>query len=78
MGQLPARAGAVLDAILYRGALPRGEVPALLGTSERHARRVVAALIERDVVASRSSRAPLHLRFPARLAHRWMPGLFPE
>lgn len=75
---LPPKAGAILEAILYRGTLPRGEVAALLGTGDRHARRVVAALIERDVIASKSSRAPLHLRFPAALAHRWMPGLFTE
>lgn len=77
-GILPRKAGRVLEAILYRGELPRGDVPPLLGTSERHARRVVAALIERGVVASKNTRAPLHLAFPARLASRWMPGLFPE
>ena len=41
-------------------------------------RRVVAALIERGVVVSESTRAPLRLAFPAKLASRWMPGLFPE
>ncbi len=75
---LPQQAGRVLEAILYRGELPRGEVPPLLGTSDRHARRVVSALIERGVVVSASTRAPLRLAFPAKLAQRWMPGLFPE
>ncbi|MEJ2612822.1 MAG: Fic family protein, partial [Candidatus Thiodiazotropha sp.] len=68
----------VLQAILYRGELPRGEVPQLLGTSDRHARRVVASLAEHGVVVSDSTRAPLRLAFPAKLAYRWMPGLFPE
>jgi hypothetical protein len=36
------------------------------------------ALIERGVVTSLSIRAPLRLTFPAALAARWMPGLFPE
>jgi Fic family protein len=75
---LPQQAWRILEAILYRGKLPRGEVPQLIGTSDRHARRTVAALIERGVVTSKSTRAPLHLSFPAKLAHRWMPGLFPE
>ncbi|MEN8130390.1 MAG: Fic family protein [Pseudomonadota bacterium] len=75
---LPPKAGAVLGAILYRGELPRGEVPPLLGTSDRHARRVTSALIDREVLVSESSRAPLRLSFPAKLASRWMPGLFPE
>ena len=75
---LPQKAGRILEAILYRGELPRGDVPELLGTSDRHARRVVAALVERGVIVSETTRAPLRLTFPARLAPRWMPGLFPE
>lgn len=75
---LPQQAWRVLEAILYRGELPRGEVPQLLGTSDRHARRVVSSLAEHSVVVSDSTRAPLRLAFPAKLAYRWMPGLFPE
>jgi Fic family protein len=75
---LPAKAGKILEAVLFRGELPRGDVPALLGTGERHTRRVVSALLERGVLVSESSRAPLFLTFPAALAPRWMPGLFPE
>ena len=77
-GVLPPRSGAVLEAILYRGHLPRGEVARILGTGERQARRVTAALIGREVLVSDSSRAPLRLAFSARLASRWMPGLFPD
>jgi Fic family protein len=75
---LPQKAGRILEAILYRGELPRGDVPELLGASDRHSRRVVASLIEREVIVSDSTRAPLRLAFPAKLASRWMPGLFPE
>ncbi len=77
-GALPPKSGAVLEAVLYRGELPRGGVAALLGTSDRHARRVTSALIDRQVLVSNSSRTPLRLAFPAKLAARWMPGLFPE
>ena len=75
---LPPKSGAVLESVLYRGELPRGEVASITGTSERQARRVTAALIEHEVLNSESSRAPLRLAFPARLASRWLPGLFPE
>ena len=75
---LPRTSGAVLEAVLYRGALPRGDVARILGTSERNARRVTSALLERGVLVSDSTRAPLRLTFPAALASRWMPGLFPE
>ena len=77
LGRLPERTNAVLEAILYRGELPRGDLPGIVGTGERQARRVVAALVEQGVLASESSRAPLRLVFPAGLASRWMPGLFP-
>jgi len=78
LGALPPRAGTVLEAVLYRGELPRGDVADLLGATPRHARRVTAALIERGVLTSESLRAPLRLAFPAALAPRWMPGLFPD
>ena len=77
-GTLPVKAGIILEAILYRGGLPRGEVAGILGASDRHARRVVARLSEHGVITSESTRAPLRLTFPAKLAPRWMPGLFPE
>ncbi len=75
---LPPKSGAVLEAVLFRGELPRGEVKDMLHASERAGRRVTAALIEREVLTSESTRAPLRLAFPAKLASRWMPGLFPE
>jgi hypothetical protein len=75
---LPQKAGQILEAVLYRGELPRGDVAALLNTSDRSARRVVSALMDRGVLVSESTRAPLFLAFPAALSSRWMPGLFPE
>ena len=75
---LPPKSGAVLEAVLYRGTLPRGEVGRITGTGDRQARRVTSVLLEREVLTSESSRAPLRLAFPAKLASRWMPGLFPE
>ena len=77
-GKLPPKSRQVLEAILYRGQLTRGEIPGLLGTSERHARRITLALVNHEVLTSESTRAPLRLTFSARLASRWMPGLFPE
>lgn len=68
----------VLEAVLYRGELPRGEVANLTGTKERQARRITKSLIDSEVLKSEGPRSPLRLAFPARLASRWMPGLFPE
>ena len=77
LNNLPPKANNILEALLYRGELPRGEAAAIIGTGERQARRVVSALIDLGVVTSESTRAPLRLAFPAALASRWMPGLFP-
>jgi hypothetical protein len=58
---------------------PRGDGDAIAGTSERQGRRIVSALLEKEVLTSESPHhAPLRLAFPATLASRWMPGLFPE
>jgi len=75
---LPIQAGKVLEAILYRGELARADLPKLLGLAERQTRRITAPLFDHGVVTSESIRAPLRLAFPAALAARWMPGLFPE
>lgn len=78
LGELPPRAGAILEALLYRGELPRGDLESIVGTGERQARRVASALVGRGILTSESPRAPLRLAFPARLAGRWLPGLFPD
>ena len=77
-GNLPPKSANVLKALLYRGNLPRADVAMTVGSTERHARRVVASLSERGVLASHGPRDPWRLVFPAALASRWMPGLFPE
>jgi len=77
-GALPLKSAQVLEAVLFRGELPRGEVAPLLGVTDRHARRVVSALLNRGVLVSDGPRDPLFISFPAALASRWMPGLFPE
>lgn len=78
LNKLPPKSGAILEAMLYRGELPRGDAAAIVGTGERQARRVVSALTEQGVLTSESTRSPLRLAFPAALASRWMPGLFPD
>ncbi|MEO1149686.1 MAG: Fic family protein [Pseudomonadota bacterium] len=77
-GTIPPKAEIILEAILYRGTLKRGEIANLLNTGERNARRVTSALLDAGVLRSESTRAPLFLAFPAILASRWMPGLFPD
>ncbi|MEH6523847.1 Fic family protein [Sulfitobacter sp.] len=77
-GTLPTRSDVVLRAVLLQGSITRADVVALLGVTERTARRVTSALLEIGALQSESTRAPLQLAFPAKLAGRWMPGLFPN
>jgi len=78
LGALPAKSGQILEAILYRGQLPRADIPKLLQVTERQALRIVTLLHARGVLTSLNSRAPWRLAFPVNLAQRWMPGLYPE
>ncbi len=78
LGELPPKSGSILEAILYRGELPRGDAATVVGTGERQARRIVSALLTQGVLISESPRATLRLAFPVTLASRWMPGLFPD
>ena len=78
LDQLPPKSGSILEAMLYRGEIPRADTANIVGTGERQARRIVSALLQKGVLTSESTRAPLRLAFPATLASRWMPGLFPE
>ena len=78
LDELPPQSASVLETVLYRGEIARADAASIVGTGERQARRVVSALLEHGVLSSASTRAPLRLAFPAALASRWMPGLFPE
>jgi Fic family protein len=77
-GELPDQSGAILEAILYRGELLRADAPIVTGTGDRQSRRIVSVLLDRNIVFSEGPRAPLRLAFPAALASRWLPGLFPD
>lgn len=77
LGKLPPQSIQILEAILYRGEISRGEMSDILNVTDRHARRLTSTLIERGILISDSPKSPLKLAFPATLASRWMPGLFP-
>lgn len=78
MGKLSKHAVALLDALVYRGQVPRGDVAGIIGRTGRQAQRVTAELVDIGAVESGSPRAPLRLAFPVRLAERWLPNLFPS
>jgi hypothetical protein len=66
----------LLRDLVYRGALPRGEVAALTGLEERTARRLIHSLVTEGFLISSSSRAPLRFRIPAHAAPYFFPDLY--
>lgn len=78
LNQLHPRSGQILEAVLYRGELPKSALEDLLSVTERQARRIAGPLVDLGVLVSSGQREPYRLAFPATLALRWMPGLFPE
>ena len=68
---------AVLREAGMSGEVERAKIPALTGYEERGARNVTAALVERGMLTATTHRAPLRLAFPADVAERWFPNLYP-
>lgn len=68
---------AVLREAVLSGEVERSKIPSLTGYEERGARNVTAALVDRGMLTSTSHRAPLRLAFPAEVAERWFPNLYP-
>lgn len=66
----------LLIALVYRGELPRADVPGVAATSERTARRFVQRLLEEGFVTATTHRAPIQLRIPAHAAPFVFPGLY--
>ena len=68
---------AVLREAVMNGEVERAKIPSLTGYEERGARNVTSGLVERGMLAASSHRAPLRLAFPADVAERWFPNLYP-
>ncbi|MDG5767427.1 Fic family protein [Balneolales bacterium ANBcel1] len=67
-----------LEAVMLRGAVPRGEMTRITGLGERTARNMISRLLDEGLLESDSHRAPLRLGIPIHAAGWWFPGLYPE
>jgi Fic family protein len=75
--RLHEKAKLIIDHILFNGNLERRELPGVVGMDERQARRVAHPLVQIGLIRAMSARGPYQLAFPAELAPRLMPGLYP-
>ena len=76
-GRLPRSSYIVLREVVLAGEIERGKVPAIVNLQERATRNITSALIDKKLLASESSRAPLRLGFPTEAVERWFPSLYP-
>lgn len=76
--QLPPEAEYLLDAVVVRGEIDRGEAMRATGLPERSARRVLNAIIKEGLLASTTPKGPVSLRFPASSLEILFPRLFPQ
>ena len=60
---------------IIRGA--PGDLPGLIGTDKRQVRRIAQPTVEIGNIRAATMRASYMLTFPAELAPRLMPGLYP-
>jgi Fic family protein len=78
VGVLMPGSARVLTHILAHRQLDRKDVQEVVGFEPRKSRRVTAILHKRGIIAAETHRAPFRIAFPAALAPRLMPGLYPR
>lgn len=73
--RLDFRVQPLLERAILFGVVPRGDVPALIGTSDRQARRLVRPLADRGLLVGTKD-APLRVAFPLGESERLFPHLW--
>jgi Fic family protein len=75
---LKPEAFALLEQVLQRGEVPRGDAPRITGLKERNARDLLGAVLADGILASETPKGPVSLRFPLDAVEILFPNLFPE
>jgi Fic family protein len=77
LDRLHEKAKLLLAHLLFTGRIERKDMPDIVSADERQARRIAEPLVKIGLIRSVTSKAPYSLAFPAELAPRLMPGLYP-
>lgn len=75
--RLPKRSFVVLRETLLSGEVDKGRVPRLIDMSERTARCVISALLEKRLLLTESHKAPRRFGFPIDVVDRRFPTSIP-
>ena len=70
-------AAALLEQVLMRGEVERGDASRITGLPERTARRVLNEVISEGLLASETPKGPVSLRFPTATLELLFPKLYP-
>jgi Fic family protein len=76
--ELKPEALPLLEQVLQRGEMPRGDAERVTGLKERSARDLLASLVADGILGSDTPKGPVSLRFPLHAVEVLFPTLFPE
>jgi Fic family protein len=76
-GELQKGSFPIIREVLLSGEIARGAVESVTGYKDRQARNIVRALLDKGLLNSESTRAPLRLSIPHVVVERWFPKLYP-
>jgi len=76
-GRLLKGSFALLREALLAGSFERGKAGFITGYQDRQARKVLASLVEKELLVSDSPRGVVKLGFPLDIVERWFPKLYP-
>jgi Fic family protein len=68
----------LLDELVIRGELPRGDARFVTRTSERSSRDTLKSLLEIGIIESETPKSPVYLRLSIESAEALFPDLFPQ
>lgn len=77
-GRLRKESFKILKETLLVGEVTRGKVAEVTGLSERTARRMIAELVEKELLVSATPKSAVKLGFPLAVVGRWLPELYPS
>ena len=76
--ELKPEANNLLQEALLRGEIERGETQRITGLPERTARRILNSVIDQGLLASKTAKSPVSLRFPSKILDDLFPKLYLE
>jgi Fic family protein len=76
--ELDPRGGAILEIVLARGELPRGEAAAITGVGDRMGRTILSQLVSQGLLVSETPKGPVRIGLPMDHVDQLFPRLFYE